>query len=221
MNPFADRTLAAKPRPEPQPREPREPRPPERETTRASAMSKPLKPQPEPAAQAKPPLRGADKTRHERSQGNTPGSATKRSDEPPSASPDGLLFSALLDSVPTPPAFNGGGVELHTQPRFTHETAHSAPATAPMALWQPLEAELGRIADRQLDGPVAMTLLLPRLGAVDARLQHLPAGGWDIALRFSPAALNALEAHQERCRQALRRRMASRVRLRFEQRGAA
>ncbi|MDU4092022.1 MAG: hypothetical protein E7H57_01905 [Pantoea sp.] len=218
MNPFTERAVTAKPRPEPREREPRQPQ--ERAATRnAPATAARTKPQPEPAPQAKPPVRGADKTRSERSQGNTQSSATKRRDEPPAAaSPDGMLFSALLDIAPTPPAFSTGGVELNTQPRHAPSPTHSAPAAAPMALWQPLEAELGCIADRQPDGPVAMTLLLPRLGAVDARLQHLPAGGWDIALRFSPAALNALEAHQERCRQALRRRMACRVRLRFEQR---
>ena len=223
MNPFAERPLMAKPRPEPQPREPREPRPQARETTRSdpAAPARP-KPQPEQAPQAKAPPRAADKGRSERSQGNTPGSAAKRREEPASASPDGMLFSALLDSVPPPPAFVSGAAALHTPAHHTPTPAHGgAPAAAPQALWQPLEAELGRIVDRQPEGAVAMTLLLPRLGEVDARLQHLPAGGWDIALRFSPAALNALEAHQERCRQALRRRLAGRVRLRFEQRGAA
>lgn len=219
MNPFADRTITAKPRPEPKTDAPREPRPQPRPEARP-ALARP-KPQPEPAPQAKPAPRGADKTRGDRSQPSPQSSGTKRNSEPPAASPDGMLFSALLDIAPTPPAFSTGGVELQVQPRHTHATEHSAPGAAPMALWQPLEAELGRITDRQPDGPVAMTLLLPRLGAVDARLQHLPAGGWDIALRFSPAALGALEAHQERCRQALRRRMASRVRLRFEQRGEA
>ena len=220
MNPFAERAVTAKPRPEPREREPRQPQ--ERETRR-NVPTPAVRPkaQPESAPQMKPAARGGDKTRSERSQGNTQSSPAKRRDEPPTtASPDGMLFSALLDIAPAPPAFSPGGVELNTQPRHAPPSAHSAPAAAPMALWQPLETELGRIVDRQPDGPVAMTLLLPRLGAVDARLQHLPAGGWDIALRFSPAALNALEAHQERCRQALRRRMACRVRLRFEQREA-
>ena len=224
MNPFTDRAMTNKPRPEPQQREPRDRREPRPQTREATHNAPPVirpKAQPEQPPQAKPQPRGADRSRSERSQGNTQSSAAKRSDEPPSASPDGMLFSALLDIVPTAPAFSSGGLELHTQPRHASPSTHSAPAAAPMALWQPLETELGRIADRQPDGPVAMTLLLPRLGEVDARLQHLPAGGWDIALRFSPAALNALEAHQERCRQALRRRLASRVRLRFEQRGMA
>lgn len=225
MNPFADRAMITRPRPEPKPRpEPqqREPRPQAREAARnAPATPARPKPQPEQTPQTKPLSRGADKSRSERSQGPTQSSAAKRSDESPSASPDSMLFSALLDNAPTTPLFSSGGVELHTQPRHAPPPTHSAPVATPMALWQPLEAELGRITDRQPDGPVAMTLLLPRLGEVDARLQHLPAGGWDIALRFSPAALNTLEAHQERCRQALRRRLASRVRLRFEQRGAA
>ncbi len=45
------------------------------------------------------------------------------------------------------------------------------------------------------------------------------AAGWDISLRFAPAAMNMMAAHQERCRESLRRRMACAVRLRFEQRG--
>nr|WP_024966757.1 flagellar hook-length control protein FliK [Pantoea sp. IMH] len=219
MNPFVDRSITAKPRPEAKTTEPREPRPPTRQETRPAPAR--AKAQPEPVPQAKPAPRGADKTRGERSQASPQSSGAKRNSEPPAASPDGMLFSALLDIAPTPPALTTGGVELQVQPRHAHAAEQSTPGAAPMALWQPLEAELGRITDRQPDGPVAMTLLLPRLGAVDARLQHLPAGGWDIALRFSPAALGALEAHQERCRQALRRRLTSRVRLRFEQRGAA
>lgn len=220
MNPFAERAVTAKPRPEPE-RRPQERETPDRRTTPAPAVRTKPQPQPEPMLQAKPASRAAERTRSERSQGNSQSSGAKRADEPQTATPDAMLFSTLLDMVPTPPALHPGVAEL--QPRAHHAPAAHSPMSggAPLALWQPLEAELGRIADRQPDGPVAMTLLLPRLGAVDARLQHLPAGGWDIALRFSPSALGALEAHQERCRQALRRRLASRVRLRFEQRGAA
>ena len=219
MNPFAERSVTAKPRPEPETRAAREPQ--ERPDARPRLTR--TTPQSESAPQAKPAPRGAEKTCRERSQPGASGGAAKRPSEPAAASPDGMLFSALLDIAPTAPAFCVEGVvpQAQVQPRQSQAAEHGAPGAAPLALWQPLEAELGRITDRQPDGPVAMTLLLPRLGSVDARLQPLPAGGWDIALRFSPAAFSALEAHQERCRQALRRRMASRVRLRFEQRGAA
>ncbi|MFY1039509.1 type III secretion system HrpP C-terminal domain-containing protein [Pantoea agglomerans] len=56
------------------------------------------------------------------------------------------------------------------------------------------------------------------LGEVDARLSPF-AAGWDISLRFAPPAMTMMAAHQERCRESLRRRMACAVRLRFEQRG--
>lgn len=220
MNPFITERPATKLRPEPERREPRA-----QAEDRPRAAPQPTRPkpaQPQPAnAQPKPQPRGAERGRSERSPTSAQSGAAKRGEQPESGSPDGMLFSALLDTPPAPLPLSIGVTELPTQPRFAPSAASGTSGAAPMALWQPLEAELGRVVDRQPDGPVAMTLLLPRLGEVDARMQPLTAGGWDIALRFSPSALGALEAHQERCRQALRRRMACRVRLRFEQRGQA
>ncbi|CAI1074368.1 Uncharacterised protein [Serratia rubidaea] len=145
--------------------------------------------------------------------------AARRDEESSAATPDGNLFSMLMDrdeaSLP-------GALQVAPHAAATpHPTATpaSSGAGAPMALWQPLENELDRALVNPPAGPVSVTLLLPRLGDVDARLQALPAGGWDIALRFAPAALDALAAHEERCRHSLRRRLACRVRLRFEQRG--
>ncbi len=146
-------------------------------------------------------------------------SATRRDEEASAATSDGNLFSMLMerDTSSLPGA-------LHVAPHAAvtpHPAAaqESSGASAPMALWQPLENELDRALVNPPAGPVSVTLLLPRLGDVDARLQALPAGGWDIALRFAPAALDALAAHEERCHHSLRRRLACRVRLRFEQRG--
>jgi len=93
-----------------------------------------------------------------------------------------------------------------------------APAASPVRAWQQLEPPLCGMVEKQPAGPVAMTLLLPLLGEVDARLPPF-AAGWDISLRFAPPAMNMMAAHQERCRASLRRRMACAVRLRFEQRG--
>ncbi|AUX92201.1 type III secretion system HrpP C-terminal domain-containing protein [Mixta gaviniae] len=221
MNPFIAERPAAQPRPEPERREPRA----QAEARSRAAPPPPPRakpaPQPPTAAQAKPQSRGAERGRSERNPASGQSGAAKRGEQPESGTPDGMLFSALLDTPPALPPLSVSAAAFSTQPRFTPPAAAGASGAAPMALWQPLEAELGRVVDRQPDGPVAMTLLLPRLGEVDARLQPLTAGGWDIALRFSPTALGALEAHQERCRQALRRRMACRVRLRFEQRGQA
>lgn len=134
--------------------------------------------------------------------------AVSRDDETSSATPDGNLFSILM------------GHDTSSLPSAPHPTAtpESAGAGVPMARWQPLENELERILINPPAGPVSVTLLLPRLGDVDARLQALPSGGWDIALRFAPAALEALATYEERCRHSLRRRLACQVRLRFEQR---
>lgn len=145
--------------------------------------------------------------------------AARRDEEASAATSDGNLFSMLMERDTS--SLPGG---LHVAPHAA-ATAHPAAAQessgagAPMALWQPLENELNRALVNPPAGPVSVTLLLPRLGDVDARLQALPAGGWDIALRFAPTALDALAAHEERCRHSLRRRLACRVRLRFEQRG--
>lgn len=126
----------------------------------------------------------------------------------PTDTPDGNLFSMLMGHD-TP--------FLSCPPMDTPESVGSG---MPMARWQPLENELERLLNNHPTGPVSVTLLLPRLGDVDARLQALPSGGWDIALRFAPAALDALAAYEERCSHSLRRRLACRVRLRFEQRKA-
>lgn len=140
--------------------------------------------------------------------------AAMRDEETSAATPDGNLFRMLIERDTT--AF----------PSVLHVAAHIVPtpsptatqknAGAPMALWQSLENELDRVLINPLNGPVSVTLLLPHLGDVDARMQALPAGGWDIALRLSPTALDALATHEERYRNSLRRRLACRVRLRFE-----
>jgi len=99
--------------------------------------------------------------------------------------------------------------------QLAHEPATSA---SPVRAWQQLEPPLCAMVEKSPAGPISMTLLLPLLGEVDARLS-LFAAGWDISLRFSPPAMSMMAAHQERCRESLRRRMACAVRLRFEQRG--
>ncbi|MCU7369212.1 type III secretion system HrpP C-terminal domain-containing protein [Pantoea stewartii] len=133
----------------------------------------------------------------------------RRDEEIPVTTPDINLFSILMEPNAS---FLPGSLYHAAAPE-------SQSAVAPMALWQPLENELDRALVNPPAGPVSVTLLLPRLGDVDARLQAMPRGGWDIALRFSPAALDALAVYEERCRHSLRRRLACQVRLRFEQRG--
>lgn len=127
------------------------------------------------------------------------------------------LFDALLlptSDVPQPLITPWEG-PASFGPQLSHE---HAPPASPARAWQQLEPPLCAMVEKQPAGPVAMTLLLPLLGEVDARLSPF-AAGWDISLRFAPAAMNMMAAHQERCRESLRRRMACAVRLRFEQRG--
>lgn len=102
-------------------------------------------------------------------------------------------------------------------PQFSRAPAPDAPAS-PARVWQQLEPALCGMVEKQPTGPVSMTLLLPVLGEVDARVSPF-AAGWDISLRFAPQAMSMIAAHHERCRESLRRRMACPVRLRFEQRG--
>ena len=92
-----------------------------------------------------------------------------------------------------------------------------SPETAEFQHWR---RNLGVCVVGSFTTIVAMTLLLPKLGEVDARLSATGNGnGWDINLRFAPQALLMMAPHQERCRESLRRRLACQVRLRFEQRG--
>jgi len=89
-----------------------------------------------------------------------------------------------------------------------------------MAMWQEVETDLLAATEQRQPGEMALTLILPKLGHVEARFSALAAGGWDIALQLQPSAWRALLPHQERCRLSLRQRMGCRVRLRFERRAA-
>lgn len=127
------------------------------------------------------------------------------------------LFDALLltPSEPTQPLIT----PWEGPPSFGSQLPHDpAPAASPVRAWQQLEPPLCAMVEKEPAGPISMTLLLPLLGEVDARLSPFGAG-WDISLRFAPPAMSMMAAHQERCRESLRRRMACAVRLRFEQRG--
>lgn len=130
---------------------------------------------------------------------------------------EGSLFDALLltpSELPQPLIIPWEG-----SPSFGSQLSHEhvTPAS-PARAWQQLEPSLCAMAEKQPAGPISMTLLLPLLGEVDARLSPF-AAGWDISLRFAPPAMTMMAAHQERCRESLRHRMACAVRLRFEQRG--
>ncbi|WP_158783752.1 type III secretion system HrpP C-terminal domain-containing protein [Pantoea sp. BAV 3049] len=129
------------------------------------------------------------------------------------------LFSSLLDSddVMSPLlAFNDAGSDQQQGFSQLEESVGSAPPA--MAMWQEIEPALADAMSSQPPGEMQLTLILPKLGHVDAWMSALPAGGWDIALHLQPAAWQALLPHQERCRFSLRQRMACRVRLRFERR---
>ncbi|MBP2169564.1 hypothetical protein J2125_002756 [Erwinia toletana] len=143
----------------------------------------------------------------------------KRALQSEPAPQEASLFSELLGSDSQTPLATGGA-HFDWAAGMPAAPAQAASAAPSMALWHQLEPPLSEALSRQPGGPVSMTLLLPKLGEVDARMSSLPTGaGWDISLRFAPQALAMLAPHHERCRESLRRRMACRVRLRFEQRG--
>ncbi|MCU5773677.1 type III secretion system HrpP C-terminal domain-containing protein [Erwiniaceae bacterium BAC15a-03b] len=156
----------------------------------------------------------------ERSASSADTPSLKRALQSEPAPQEASLFSELLGSDSQTP-LAPGGAHFDWTAGMPSAPAQAASAAAPsMALWHQLEPPLSEALARQPGGPVSMTLLLPKLGEVDARMSSLPAGaGWDISLRFAPEALAMLAPHHERCRESLRRRMACRVRLRFEQRG--
>ncbi|YCI79855.1 type III secretion system HrpP C-terminal domain-containing protein [Enterobacteriaceae bacterium] len=134
---------------------------------------------------------------------------------------DASLFDALLGQPET--GLLPAGVPLTaTAWPWLQAPDTSAPETvaSPARVWQQIEPALCTAVEKQPAGAVAMTLLLPKLGEVDARLSAA-GNGWDINLRFAPQAMLMMAPHQERCRESLRRRMACQVRLRFEQRGQA
>ncbi|WP_053115664.1 type III secretion system HrpP C-terminal domain-containing protein [Winslowiella iniecta] len=152
------------------------------------------------------------------SAGESPALKRRVPNEP--AQQEASLFSELLGGQSAPTlAMAGAGYDGSTG--LYSPTARASESHAPaMAVWHQLEPSLSAELEKQPPGPVSMTLLLPKLGEVDARLSSLPTGaGWDISLRFAPQALAMIAPHHERCRESLRRRMACRIRLRFEQRG--
>lgn len=146
--------------------------------------------------------------------------ATKRTTPDEPAAQEASLFSQLLGEAEPSPLPTGAAYFdwASGNPSIAAQAAESAPPA--MAVWQQLEPSITDALAKQPRGPLSMTLLLPKLGEVDARMANLPTGaGWDISLRFAPQALAMIAPHHERCRESLRRRMACRVRLRFEQRG--
>ncbi|WP_213989501.1 type III secretion system HrpP C-terminal domain-containing protein [Sodalis sp. dw_96] len=137
-----------------------------------------------------------------------------------SAGEDDELFSQLLTlDPPREPAapFNPGFFNSPAASGAPDDTG-AGQGISPTALWQALEPELAATLAGQPAGLVLITLLLPKLGEVDARMSPLPPAGWDIALRLEPSAWTALEPYHEHCRRSLKRRLAGRVKLRFEQR---
>lgn len=155
----------------------------------------------------------------ERTSGQAEATAGSKSRTQP-AGQDASLFGDLLlnqtGTLPPPVHMQWAGV-ASPEPMATRAPENAQPAS-PVRIWQQIEPALSGVMETRPTGPVSMTLLLPKLGEVDARLSPL-AAGWDISLRFAPPALALIAPHQERCRESLRRRMACPVRLRFEQRG--
>ena len=147
--------------------------------------------------------------------------ATPRRELRKPAREDDALFSELLeenDRPYSPPAFSQSGSQQQGFGQLEENSASGAPPA--MAMWQEIETDLLAATETRPPGEMTLTLILPKLGQVDARFSALAAGGWDIALRLQPSAWRALLPHQERCRLSLRQRMACRVKLRFEQRAA-
>jgi len=135
------------------------------------------------------------------------------------AAEDRSLFSALLeaDDVMAPRLMLDQGSDQQQGFAQLEESSLSGAPPA-MALWQEIEPALAGALAEQPPGEMMLTLMLPKLGNVQAQMAALPGGGWDIALHLQPAAWQALLPHQERCRFSLRQKMACRVKLRFERR---
>lgn len=135
------------------------------------------------------------------------------------AAEDRSLFSSLLeaDDVMTPRLLLDQGSDQQQGFSQLEESSLSGAPPA-MALWQEIEPALAGALAEQPPGEMQLTLMLPKLGNVQAQVAALPGGGWDIALHLQPGAWQALRPHQERCRFSLRQKMACRVTLRFERR---
>lgn len=133
------------------------------------------------------------------------------------AAEDRSLFSSLLeaDDVMTPRLMLDQGSDQQQGFSQLEESSLSGAPPA-MALWQEIEPALADALAGQPPGEMQLTLMLPKLGNVQAQMAALPGGGWDIALHLQPGAWQALLPHQERCRFSLRQKMACRVALRFE-----
>lgn len=146
--------------------------------------------------------------------------ALRREPRKPAREED-ALFSELLEEGErpfTPPPFSQSDSQQQGFAQLDESSAYGAPPA--MAMWQEIETNLLAATEQRPPAEMTLTLLLPKLGHVDARFSALAAGGWDIALQLQPAAWRVLLPHQERCRLSLRQRMACQVRLRFERRSS-
>lgn len=106
-----------------------------------------------------------------------------------------------------------------------HPAAFMAPAPSSdlaadvtMSPWPPLQCELIESMENIGYPPFSFSLQLPQLGDIDVTLASLAPQGWDIALRFSREAYQALKHRREACRRSLCDALGCPVRLSFDSR---
>ncbi|HBV40794.1 MAG TPA: hypothetical protein DEF05_14195 [Erwinia sp.] len=146
--------------------------------------------------------------------------ALRREPRKPAREED-ALFSELLEEGErrfSPPTFGQSDSQQQGFGQLDESSVSGAPPA--MAMWQELETDLLAVTEQRPPAEMTLTLILPKLGEVEASFSALAAGGWDIALQLQPAAWRALLPHQERCRLSLRQRMNGPVRLRFQRRAS-
>ncbi|MEN0616075.1 type III secretion system HrpP C-terminal domain-containing protein [Klebsiella indica] len=83
--------------------------------------------------------------------------------------------------------------------------------------WQPLQQELCRRAADSAGETCAFTFLLPESGEVDVTLATRQPTGWEVSLRFSPAAYRRWQRQASLCQRLLRQALDGPVHLSIEQ----
>ncbi len=137
---------------------------------------------------------------------------------------DSALFETLLGQ--SPGTENGAILTpvpllLASQlPDLQEPVAEPQGVTTP-PVWHAAEPQLAQSVMDAGPLPAAMTLLLPQLGPVEATLDALTGGGWDIALAFTPQAWPLVKGTQWLCGRSLEQRLGKPVLLRFMQQALA
>lgn len=149
---------------------------------------------------------------------SAPGTARPQAERQADRS-DSSLFQSLMGQtgMENQPVASVVPLLLASQLPDLQEPVTETQTAATPPVWRLAEPQLAQSVMNAGPLPATMTLMLPQLGPVEATLDALTGGGWDIALAFTPQAWPLVKGAQLLCGRSLEQRLGKPVLLRFMQ----